>query len=902
MAFCVGVMSLTTVSCTKEIEQDIADLKGQVADLAKKIADLEARLTTEVNTLNTAIAAAKTAAETADAKLKAELEAKIAVVNVEQKDGNVVLTLGDGSKITVAVPDANANNTNLVTTVTENGVTYWAVIGADGKAKSLGVEVGHPDVKLSFKVNAETNELLVSYDGVEYEGTGVLVKDPDTYKHVVTAFEDGEDYVKLTIGEVVYTLPKYVEDNASLVLGRTDFFLMYGANKTVSLTADGISEYYVMAKPDGWKAVIEGTTLTVTAPAETAAEVGAAELEGDILVHATTEAGKCKVAKLSVKTGVGLTFEIDREGNVTITNAYTSVQTDELGEETITIFANMYMGLAPVESFMADPVKYVETINDNWNDISFQFYNLNDYYNYQYSYVEVENEVNVVTVPINDLYYYGSWQYEDMPYGSEYVLWTAPCNEKGEPMTDALVYETYSHLLHQVEVASVSHNEVTINANVLGASKFYVGMIDAWFEDNGFTIKDYVLQMGPWMYIQEGMIDYAGMMPLEGGEYKGETAIKLSEIWGEPLAFDTKYYFWVFPYYEDKEYNDYDAQFAPYIVEVTTSKLQAGGTWAAEIETSSITYTSVAATITPQEGTTVYYKYYTPEAYATFADDAAVVAALFEECMSPVSYEYTASARNLTLGTSRILATVAVGEDGKYGELITETLTTTSAPTTVNENNTAEFTNWAVDFSSIKVTVTPATGTTAYYAFYTESAISSLTETELVAKTISGCYSPATAAKQVSKTAISQGTTQVLVVVVTDSNNTYKLYKETKTTLSYPYDENITIELASTSQDATTGVVTAVFNVTGADKFVAYNYYSGFSTNNFEKEVLTVGATQGNSKYIWKDVVDGKVTIEFTPGYYMTDLHATAYTVTDGTVSAIAAKAVLKDISEYVED
>ena len=34
----------------------------------------------------------------------------------------------------------------------------------------------------------------------------------------------------------------------------------------------------------------------------------------------------------------------------------------------------------------------------------------------------------------------------------------------------------------------------------------------------------------------------------------------------------------------------------------------------------------------------------------------------------------------------------------------------------------------------------------------------------------------------------------------------------------------------------------------------------------------------------------------------MTDLHATAYTVTDGTVSAIAAKAVLKDISEYVED
>ena len=71
IAFCVCAMSLCTVSCTKEIEQDIADLKEQVADLAEKLSALEAKLTSDVNTLNTAIAT-----------LKSDLEKKIAVVGV----------------------------------------------------------------------------------------------------------------------------------------------------------------------------------------------------------------------------------------------------------------------------------------------------------------------------------------------------------------------------------------------------------------------------------------------------------------------------------------------------------------------------------------------------------------------------------------------------------------------------------------------------------------------------------------------------------------------------------------------------------------------------------------------------------------------------------------------------
>ena len=720
-----------------------------------------------------------------------------------------------------------------------------------------------------------------------------------------TTFEEGEDTVTITIDGEVYVLPKFVEDSASIVLGRTDFFLMYGATKTVSLTAEGIAEYYVMSKPDGWKANIEGTTLTVVAPASKAAEVGAAEIEGLVLVHATTTEGKCKVAKLSVKTGIGLDIAVDQNGNLTITNAYTSTEADEMGNPS-TVFSNMYLGFATPEAFLSDPKAFVQAVADNgytpdWSEYVY-FYNLNDYYEYQYSYVEVENEVSVATVPVNDVYKGFMW--EDMPYGSEFVIWVAPWDEKGQPIAEAVKYVKYSHLLHEVEITSVSHNDATIELNVQGATGYYLGMTDAWFEANGFSIDDYMREMGPWYYVSANAIQYMEGLVLEGGEYTGENAIKLSSLfYGQPLNFNTKYYFWVFPYQEGKEYNDYATQMAPYVYEVTTNPLQAGGAWAATITPATITYTSVSADITPEENTNVYYAFYAPEDFAAFETDEEVIASLFEECMSPIDYEYTVTERNLEIESSVVLATVAVGTDGKYGELVTETLTTLAAPTTVDESLAVTFGDWTIDYSSLKVQITPAAGSTVYYKYYNESVIAGLTDAELVTKTLTSCSSPATTATTVQSTGLSQGTTQVLVVVATSADGSaYNFEKVTKTTLTYPYDENITIEVASITPNEETGEITMVFNVTGAEKFAMYNYYSGYSTSNFEMNVLKNGVSTPAGSYIWKDVVDGQVSITFTPKYYMYEVHATAYNVTDGAVSSIAKTAVKADITDYVAD
>lgn len=663
MAFCVCAMSLSTVSCTKEIEADIANLKEQVADLAKKLADLEARLTSEVNAINTAVAA---------------VEAKVAVVNVESKDGNVTLTLANGDKVTVAVPDANANNTGLITTVTENGKNYWAVVGADGKAQSLGIEVGHLAVKLSFKVDPETKELLVSYDGKEYEGTGVLVKDPDEYDHIISAFEEGEDYVTFTIGEATYTLPKYVEDNASLVIGRTDFFLRYEGVKEVELTVEGIADYYVMNEPDGWKATIEGNILTVTAPTKKAIEIGAAEKEGLVLVHATTDQGKCKVAKVAVKAGPGLTLDVDINGNITITNAYIGEYTERLGWESITAygFQSFAMGLA-TPAFLEDVEGFMTVVHDNYEVPDGSYY-IADAYGSTFNRGLYEDKVyekdiieTSVTSIIEDIFY------GEIAYGDKIVVWAAPTDEEGRVISSDVVYSEYTCIELIYELTNITHNDATLTMTLHGATRFYIGINQAY---EGYDAETIFSEGGIWMYLQnpQYMEYYSGYSVTEADN----VTINLSELnYDEPLAFGTKYYAFVFPYFEGTAYTDYETQFAPYVIELTTNELQAGGAYEVTLGEAELGYDYISVPVALSEGTeSVYYAWYSVEDYAEFADDDAVRESVIENCYNPMTEDGVIDETYLNPGETWILAAIAIGADGKYGELVEGTYQTKALP------------------------------------------------------------------------------------------------------------------------------------------------------------------------------------------------------------------------------
>lgn len=721
MAFCVCAMSLSTVSCGK-LEDDINTLKGQVESLTLKLAELESKLNTEVTNLNAAIAA---------------IEAKVAVIKVEDKDGTVVLTLANGNTLTVAKADGNVSNTGLVTTVTKDGKTYWAVVKNDGTVESLNVEVGHPDVNLSFKVDADTKTLLISYDGKTYESTGVVVKDPESYKHIVTNFQEGDDYVVFTIGDKQYKLPKY-DGNAALGLSRANFFLRYEGSKKIELTAEGIEEYYVMAKPNGWKATFDETTLVVTAPTKAAVEIGAAETEGEVLVHATTADGKCKVAKVDVKAGPGLTLKVDTDGTLTIENSYYGESTNMWGEVSFG-FNDFAFGLATPEEFNADPVKYLETYNSTYSapndsDIIFpSFYNLA----WMGEYVEGEYETDVITSSVSEAWF--RWYYSDVPAGEHLVVWVAPVEGEGQVVIEDAIWTEYVNLVHEVEVESVSHSDVTLTLNVAGASSYIVGCVAESYYNNDYnpmTFEEYMLgnMGGPWAaFTKYGAAEALGVeIPAENVP----TELKISDVLNETLSFGENYKIWVMPvvdhlkkldeansypefdhYVYDFSRFDFNKNFLPYVIDVTTNEIVAGGAYEAELELEENDFENIYVNVNASEGTDmIYYAWYDVKEYIEFASDEEVMAALFEDCYSPLDGSSNVSKTYLNPGEDWVLATVSIGADGKYGKVVAKTFSTKAVP--FDENITVELVSCTLSDDGknyvVTVNVTGATKVMGY--------------------------------------------------------------------------------------------------------------------------------------------------------------------------------------------
>ena len=597
MTFCVCAMSLSTVSCGK-LEDEINTLKGQVEGINQKLAALESKLNADVASLNAAIAA---------------VEAKVAVVKVEEKDGMVVLTLANGNQINVGKPDANANNTGLVTTVTKDGKTYWAVVNADGTVQNLNVEVGHPDVKLSFKVDAETRALLISYDGTNYESTGVVVKDPDAYKHIVTNFAEGEDYVTFTIGEKQYKLPKY-EDAGSVLLGRTEMFVLPGVTKEITLDAEGVTECYVMSKPDGWKAVLNDGVLTVSAPSQAVVDFGACETEGQVLVHATTAGGKCVVAPLNVKTGPAITFSLDSEGNMTIFNALAYTGTNNWGQE-FTDFAYVGFGICTVEEYIAfenSTVFFENAASEYWgygltNLLNNVDNDLNPWYEEGY------NEEYTSTVNINDLA-----RYFDPPMTLDpektYVVWILPRDGKNDP-----VYE-YADLAFTKpyatnEVSNETYNNVDIELYLNGADAFYVGAVSQKFlTENWYTSVEEYLVGSDWMPGAWSKFTSGNPAALGTKLANGAHNIKLSDIVDE-VSPNSEYFVWAVPYIENKTDYDFETDFTPYMFTAATEPRTFNANLVATITDILNDPYEVGATITPPAGASVYSYIFSEESY-----------------------------------------------------------------------------------------------------------------------------------------------------------------------------------------------------------------------------------------------------------------------------------------------
>lgn len=767
--FCAAAIALLAVSSCGKIWDEFDSVHGELDDLKAKVEALEKKLNDEVATLNSKIGALEqadkdikalvTANSTAltalseeldaldgvvdgyitsnDAALKAAIEeykkadealkavdtevlaalAGVNVINVAKNEaGDVVITFADKSTVTVPANPA----TGIVTVVDGQ----WAVV-VNGEVTPLEAEV-NPDTKLAFKV--VENVLNVSYDGGEtWVPTGAVVND-DTTINVVEGFEynEGDPYLTLTVGGKEYTLPVYKADNSSLVLGRADFFLRYEGSKKVELLAEGMEEYYVMNEPDGWKAVIDGTTLQVTAPTKKAIEIGAAEAEGLILVHGTTADGKCKVAKVEVKAGPGLTLAVDINGNVTIENSYYGESTNMWGDTSFG-FSDFILGLATPSLFHEDPEAYVQVYNDtwsapSWDDIIFpSAYNIAE----QGIYVEGEYETDIVKTTVADAYF--MMFYEDLPEGANYVVWVAPADGEGKAVIEDMVYTDYVNIKWNVAVKETTHSDITLTAEVAGASKFIINAVaESSYntEWNPMSFDEYMNAPmgGPWNGFKSyGAAEALGLV-VNVEEVPAE--FKLSEILGQKLAFGENYKIWVMPVFDHlaiydeansmPEYDyyvydfsafDYEDHFLPFVLDAKTNDIVAGGAYAATLTLNRNDFTSIYVDVEVSEGTeSVYYYWYTPEDFDAFESDAEIMDALFMDCYMPLEASGQVNKTYINPGEEYYLATVSIGTDGKYGEVVAEKYSTLAIP--FDENIKVELVSAELDAEGKNYTVT----------------------------------------------------------------------------------------------------------------------------------------------------------------------------------------------------
>lgn len=641
----------------------------------------------------------------------AETVQSITVRSVSETDGKIVITLANNETLTI-----DKDGEGVVKVVDDN----WVVVGADGTETDLELPVSTPN--LQFNVNWRNGEL--SYTTVEnpteddWTFTGISVSGVNEGSSYIVLTDvdiwESDEYIKVRIDGDWYNLPIVAEGGSDAGVGATLEILAgktivpVGSEKTLELNADGLSDVYVMSKPDGWKAVINGNKLTVTAPVEGNPY---AEQEGLVLLHGTTEAGQCVVAKLAVTTSTaGLEIIVDDEtGKVTVKNGIVTTASansgiggieplsldDEVsGEVDATYsFAPFWFGFA-TSDILAEADGKIENLI-KWQQI-FQSSSFFESGTYSSDYT-----VDVLETSVQELYQ--RWFMEEMPEGTQMVLFATPADLDSPtqgPVVDDLVFDWYNPLFVSIKEVSKSYNDVSLSVTRAGADYYYIG-----FGEYTANAEDRL-----YSFFNNWQMGY-GELGTKVYDTTNES-VRLSEYCLEdaewsPLKPSTTYYAFAFPVTAGMSLSDldFDIDFLPCLKTFTTADLTEGGNGTVTITKNEegTGYYSIAADL-QVSGTAEVLFYHFFDADPSEEDEATLVSEIIAEG-NMAEATGTVSAllnRNLAPGVKRYLAAIAVDSEGNYGEIAIAELSADSFPT----DEAIQVTVKSVSIEGAKATVT----------------------------------------------------------------------------------------------------------------------------------------------------------------------------------------------------
>ena len=671
------VASMLFVSCHEPY--DDTAIRQEIADLYNKVNALESKLDNEVTAL------------------KALIDSKTVVASAtKSNDGSWEILLTSGEKITVYPeyqPTAEVNN-GCITVVKEGDAYYWAQI-VDGAAVAITdaagnkIAVAHNAVP-EVRVNPTTNDVEVSVDG---GNTWIVIeKGQQESGCIFIGVEDGATSIDfyLASGEII-SVPKAETIDFGVQAGKT--FVAPGESAEVKLTANGIEDLTVIAKPEGWKATINGKTLTVTAPSQEKIEAGEAEQSGTIKIHASAD-GKCVVGKLPVSASnqkVVLKIEGD---NLKITNNVI----DQWGEANA-----LFYGILPQSEFNA------AAIAQGMNDYSTM-------YDYTYD--------SEAVVSLKELYNYlvlGAWDpstYEEIPAGQSYVVW-AISQGPGSYMnpyvyTEAdVMFTIFTPSFLSVEATKVAFNDVVITAQGGGHAGYVAGVIGGGSEaealeqlENSFGYW----QVG-WGAFGEEMdtLNFSGSITTFPGAYF------------EAVYPNTTYLFYVLPLVEGQAEGDY--QFSDIkTYAYTTPNIEAGGSATLSFAEVAKDYTKIEVDINGSDNTALIYSIFAEDwELADYKTDEELLNYIIEYNTAyntmAVGQNTTAYISSLAPGTTAYVCAFAVDSEGKYGQLYKQEYKTNELTYNETLKVLIDETACKVDVSTASIKISTTGGTAVSYRY-----------------------------------------------------------------------------------------------------------------------------------------------------------------------------------------
>ena len=426
-----------SVSCSYDdaaINNRVDKVENDLKALTERVDALEKKLGTEVESL------------------KALIDGKVVIVEVTTDEaGNTTIKLSDGKTITVLAA--------------EDTLQYRVVDGV----------------------------LEVSADGENWVAVEVA---PEQVVADVVLNEDGTVTVKLANGdEFTVVKAELIECEAA----SNGVYIPAGESKEIALSInDAVVDINIMNQPLGWSASIEEApeapedeggaiapmplaaggknyVVKINAPAASFKE---AANEGVVSVHFNTAAGACKVLSVNVNLAK-LTFDIDKDGNITIVNSLIEMKRSMIWGDHEG-FANFFIGIV-YKSDYEDFGGNLQSIMNYGFPISFNQHDNLAFFNKEYEPGVYEEEVVTFTVQeLLDEFKSVGMSDVSLEYGNEYVIYIAKTNSVGEQdFNNLLVAADYKAL--QVAAEKVEGSETWNGADykftILGYEFAIIGYV-----------------------------------------------------------------------------------------------------------------------------------------------------------------------------------------------------------------------------------------------------------------------------------------------------------------------------------------------------------------------------------------------------------------------------------------